>query len=692
MRARPRLRTLLLAAGLATGDLVLVQAIETAGVSFDTLEGAGWSLHEATVRIDHLDARHAQLRIQAARALLPEPLGTLHAVSLGCEQAEIHAARIRCDQARLVADSSRYGHQELVVGIDYLPASGRLAFQLDGARYAGGGLSASGVLAAGGWDISLQGQDLQLDALAALLPEAGVAVPALEASGSVVVSARLQGVAARVDSGDLTARLLAESFSDEAGSLAGEDLDLQLEAKLTESGGNWQVTAGLQGERGQLYIDPVYLDLEARPVAATASLDWHTAEERLVVRSLDYHQHDTATLKLEAVVHPGRPVPVDRLEARLEEGRLPSLYRTYLQPWLHETVLADLDSAGHVEAAFAMRAGELQSLRLDLDNVRLVDREERFAFDGLRAGIAWAHDGARHEQQLAWDSGQLYRVPLGRALIATESTGARFRLREPASITVLDGELLIDALELEHASGGVRRWHVDGILTPVSLRDLTAALGWPQFAGKLSGVIPDVRYADGLLEVGGMLLLRVFDGEITLDNLRLSQPLGVVPRLWVDAVARNIDLRLMTEAFSFGRIEGRLGGHVEDLYMESWRPVAFDAQFATPAGDKSRRRISQRAVDNISSIGGGGVGGALSRSLLRIFEDFPYARLGIRCLLENGTCDMGGVEAAPNGYYIVKGRLLPPRLNVIGYADRVDWDSLVAQLVAVTRGQGGEAK
>ena len=89
-----------------------------------------------------------------------------------------------------------------------------------------------------------------------------------------------------------------------------------------------------------------------------------------------------------------------------------------------------------------------------------------------------------------------------------------------------------------------------------------------------------------------------------------------------------------------------------------------------------------------SSIGGGGVGGALSRSFLRIFEDFPYTRLGIRCRLANGTCDMGGVEAAPNGYYIVKGRLLPPRLDVIGYADRVNWNSLVAQLVAVTGRQG----
>jgi hypothetical protein len=116
--------------------------------------------------------------------------------------------------------------------------------------------------------------------------------------------------------------------------------------------------------------------------------------------------------------------------------------------------------------------------------------------------------------------------------------------------------------------------------------------------------------------------------------------------------------------------------------------VAFDAAFATPLEDRSRHRISQKAVDNISSIGGGGVGGALSRSFLRIFEDFPYARLGIRCRLANGTCDMGGVEAAPTGYYIVRGRLLPPRLDVIGYADRVNWNSLVAQLVAVTGRQG----
>jgi hypothetical protein len=175
----------------------------------------------------------------------------------------------------------------------------------------------------------------------------------------------------------------------------------------------------------------------------------------------------------------------------------------------------------------------------------------------------------------------------------------------------------------------------------------------------------------------------VFDGYITLDNLKLEQPFSVVPRLQVDARVNNIDLKSLTRAFSFGEIDGRLDGRIDGLDMEAWSPVAFDARFATPADDTSRHRISQKAVDNISSIGGGGVSGALSRSVLRFFKNFPYDKLGISCRLKNGICEMGGVAPATNGYYIVKSRFLPPRLDVIGYADRVNWRTLVSQLVAV---------
>jgi hypothetical protein len=302
--------------------------------------------------------------------------------------------------------------------------------------------------------------------------------------------------------------------------------------------------------------------------------------------------------------------------------------------------------------------------------------------------LRWSADEVAKVSELHWQGGSVYRVGLGLADLRVETTGTKARLLEPARIQVLDGELQLDTFELEIGDAAALRWQVDGILTPVSMRQLSLALGWPEFAGKLSGVIPAVHYDAGHLSVGGILLVRVFDGVITLSDVSLERPFGVIPRLRLDARIKDIDLKALTGAFSFGRIEGRLDGRVDDLEMESWRPVAFDAEIATPEGDKSRHRISQRAVDNISSIGGGGVGGALSRSFLRFFKDFPYDRLGISCRLKNGICDMGGVAPAPGvgGYYLVKGRLLP-HLDVIGYADRVDWETLVAQIMAVTRQQ-----
>jgi hypothetical protein len=122
--------------------------------------------------------------------------------------------------------------------------------------------------------------------------------------------------------------------------------------------------------------------------------------------------------------------------------------------------------------------------------------------------------------------------------------------------------------------------------------------------------------------------------------------------------------------------------------MEAWEPIAFDAAFATPSEDDSRHRISQKAIDNLSNIGGGGVGNAVSQSFLQLFKEFPYDRLGISCRLEHGVCLMDGVAPAEGGYYIVKGRFLPPRIDIIGYAGRVDWESLLARLKAAISSGG----
>ena len=114
-------------------------------------------------------------------------------------------------------------------------------------------------------------------------------------------------------------------------------------------------------------------------------------------------------------------------------------------------------------------------------------------------------------------------------------------------------------------------------------------------------------------------------------------------------------------------------------------PSSRAARFFTPPGDRSRHRISQRAVTNLSSIGGGsggGVAAALQGGFLKFFDDFGYDRLGLSCRLANDVCTMGGVFEKDGGYYIVRGAGLP-RIDVIGSQKQVAWTRLVRQLGAI---------
>jgi len=230
-------------------------------------------------------------------------------------------------------------------------------------------------------------------------------------------------------------------------------------------------------------------------------------------------------------------------------------------------------------------------------------------------------------------------------------------------------------------SGGV-------VLELVSMPSLTEALGLPGMAGVMSAALPGVRLSPGELVLDGTLAVSVFGGWLQASGLRVREPFGVASHLTGEIEARHIDLAQLTETFSFGSITGHIDADVRGLELSSWRPTAFDARIASIEGDE-RRRISQRAVENLSALGGGGALAVVQRSVLRLFETFGYRELGFRCRLANGVCEMGGLSAvsdsgarADGGFAIVRGGGIPA-LDVIGYNRRVDWSELVARLQRV---------
>jgi hypothetical protein len=146
---------------------------------------------------------------------------------------------------------------------------------------------------------------------------------------------------------------------------------------------------------------------------------------------------------------------------------------------------------------------------------------------------------------------------------------------------------------------------------------------------------------------------------------------------------RDIDLERLTSTFSFGHVTGRLHADVLGLEVIDWRAERFDARLYTPSDDDSRHRISQRAVNSIAALGGGVTAG-LQKGFMRLFDEFSYDRIDLRCRMRDQVCAMSGVDAAGAGYYILRGKGLP-RLDVIGYERTVSWPAFAAGLMHAAR-------
>lgn len=462
---------------------------------------------------------------------------------------------------------------------------------------------------------------------------------------------------------------------------AGEALDLDATVEAASAPGGLTLAAQADLRNGQLYVEPVFLDFGTHPAQLALRLRPPQADDpRWHLDDLQWQQAGVGRLEAEARLAAETPQTLEGV-LRWKELALGPAFQTYAQPFLAGQRWEQIQLAGQASGRLTLRAGQPETIDVSLQDAEVtLPLASAIRFERLAGTLSWQREGTPPSSTLDWQQGTAGPLPFGPGRLRVQLGGRDLRLLEPLRVTTAGGALRLQALDLKHLGTPQLHAELDAQIEPLDLAQLTRALGWPVFGGQLGGRIPGVRIHDGDLEVQGILSAEVFDGRIDVEALRVLDLFGRLPRVAGDIRLRRLDLGLLTGAFAFGRIEGRLDGDVEGLRLLDWRPVAFDAHLRTPAGDRSRRRISQRAIDTLSSIGGGPTG-VLSRSALGLFSDFAYARLGWRCVLISGICTMSGVEDADDGgFVLVKGQWLP-RIDVVGHHRRVDWNTFVQQLL-----------
>jgi hypothetical protein len=659
---------MLLAAGLlGLGAAGLVKAVDAVILNVERVAGNGWTAHDIAIDWELPDRASATI----GRLRLNATAQELHDVRVVCPRLELSVRAIACERARVAARLPGLGAQTFTATLIYRRSDGSL-----------------------NWRVEARKQRASVEALVAVAKQLRLPIPAIDVTGSGVLSGEAVGAAGELHSATFDVELVELTLSNEAGSIATDKLSARMRGAVRKSGGDWQFDVDVRSAQGQAYVQPIFLDFGAHALRASTAGRLSGAREL----TLDRFSFDHARVAQgggRAVFDFANEQPLRSLSLQLAGVEFPGAYESYLQPLLLDTNFKSMQTAGKLAVAATIEDGAPRSLDLSLQEITVDDGARKFALEALSGAIHWRSEpGANGDgdmpSTLSWRSGAIFGLAMGATELHFASQGRQFRLLQPARIPVLDGALALESFRVRNAGLPSVAFMVDATLEPIDVKRVCQAFGWPEFGGRVGGALSKLRMRDGVITLGTTLHAQVFDGDLSLSDLQLQQPFGQWPRFYSNVAFENLDLELMTGAFSFGRITGKLSGRVDGLRLFNWTPVAFDAKLYTPADDRSRHRISQRAVQNVGSIGGGGAGvtAALSSGFLRFFEDFNYERLGISCRLENDVCAMDGIAPAPNGgYYLVKGKGLP-RIDVIGSSHRVDWPRLLQRVIAATKGQG----
>jgi len=493
---------------------------------------------------------------------------------------------------------------------------------------------------------------------------------------------RVQGKAELTGRDRLPARVVAEgslrelAFSDAEGLHAGENLGGNFSLDATRDGEDWRYAATLDWRGGELFWQPLYLAGGGVALRGEGTV----SARRLTLERGRVALKDIGELTLAGAYDREARRP-QALRAAGKGLDMAVAYPRLLKPYLEKTALSDLEIAGRADLDIDWTAEGLAAFDVGLHGIDVEDRKGRFGFYKLDARVPWNRQQPT-AASLGYAGGHLLKLPLGETALAATLNG--YSLTAPAlRLPVLDGALSLTDVSAALLAGQWY-WHLGASIVPISMLDFSHAVGWPAMQGKLAASIPMVTYSNGMMRMEGAMGLNVFDGSVVVDNLTLQDPLSAAPRLTADIRMRDLDLGLLTQTFSFGAISGKLDGDVQELELSRWQPVNFDASFRSSPGSYPKK-ISQRAVQNISALGGAGAAAAIQRSFLRFFEEFNYSRIGLSCLLRNGVCAMDGVEPAQNGYVIVKGSGIPA-ITVLGYNRSVSWDELLQRIRRVTSG------
>jgi len=690
-----------------------VFAIDNITLKLGSITGTGWQTEGVIVEWHWLKDNQVALKLNIATLILAQLKKPLENVILTCKQAQYDIKQMTCPLAELLIGGNLLDKPSINLSFSYYFKSQKIDFDLEELALAEGKIDLQAKSAPKGWQIQLNAHKIEFDKLLTQISQfINLPVSFNLAAHFSHLEIKVFGDS-KVRHASIDGEATGLKFANIKETQVGENMALKIALKTDiiyfpavstqikksqqslKQNKKYSVQGTLKINQGEVYIDPVYVEIKDKPISMMIDFVWQPTH--LSIHHFAYTHTDVINLQGTGEFKIGEKWDINTLSVQIMQSSLKPFYTSYLQSVFDEdNQLSQLDISGAIKGKLNWHKNQHYVIA-QLYDVNIEDSQKNFGLNGLRGKIQWHSTATDLPSHLHWEGAYLTpSLKLPGSQIRINFNAHRLKLLAPWYQPIFDGAIRIEQFEWKDLGKENQAWQLQGQLYPISLSKLSTALEWPPLSGQLSGQIPNVTYRNKHLKIGGKLGIHVFDGDIVLHSLSLNEPFGELPELRANIEVNELNLKTLTEAFEFGEIQGQLSGYVNQLFLVDWQPISFDAYFGTPKDDKMPHKISQKAINNLSNLGGSAAANAISKSVLRFFEHFYYQHIGWGCrletyIVENGlekkVCQMRGTGAASNGYYIIKGSLLP-RIDIIGYEKSVNWNVLISRIQTVISATG----
>jgi hypothetical protein len=663
-----------------------VYALDAVTLNVAQIKTQGWQLHGASIGLTEI-GKVPKLQLAIQKLALPPPLSDLKFLQVQCPQFIFGNGEIHCQQGHAELQSKSLQSPSLKFSFHITDKQSQ--FQIQQLKLFSGNVDIQGSLKNKAWQVQLNGKNITLNVLQQLLfPELKLT------SGQLDIQGHINGTGKDLTTLTLQTQSRDLSLQTADGTKAGEKLDLTLKLNAKQAKANvWLWESENLFQKGSLYFEPLLLESQEKPLSLKGHGYWNAASQQIELNSAQFQHPEIGTLKAHGVMGASPKFAITQGSIYLSIPRLETAAPVYLEPFAATTALEGLSFNGKLEAGVKWQQQKLSEAYLISPKLKITDKKQRVNLNDSVLALNWADNAEFNKLSvLAWQQLQTLGIPLQSSYFPLLFKQQTARLLRETNISLLQGQIKINEFDWRNVENQSPHVHFAGQIQRISLEQLSQALNWKKtLVGNISGDIPGVNFKEGKLTLDGGLKINVFGGDIAIDKLAVSGVMSDFPQMYGDIAINQLDLEQITQKFSFGGMQGRISGFVKNIYLENWKPVSFYAWLGTPEGDDSPHKISQKAVENIASIGGGGVVDLFSRAVLKLFDNFEYDELGFGCYLYGNVCQMMGVAPAEHGYYIVKGGGLP-RIDVMGYNTRIDWPVLQERLDRIVKSSSASSE